>query len=62
VYINGTADGTVKELLYRIEDAIALGMDVEGLLLAKDILEAMNSAESNHYLMFMDPEFDPLDP
>lgn len=55
------ADGTVIKLLYRIEGAIG-SMDKDGLLLAKDILEAMNSAESNNYLMFMDPEFDPLDP
>jgi uncharacterized repeat protein (TIGR01451 family) len=53
-----TADGTVKELLYRIESAIG-SMDKDGLLLAKDILEAMNSAESNHYVMFMPPDFDP---
>ena len=53
-----TADGTVIELLYRIENAIPT-LDVEGLLLAKDILEAMNSAESNHYLMFMPPDFGP---
>jgi fibro-slime domain-containing protein/uncharacterized repeat protein (TIGR01451 family) len=56
-----TADGTVKELLYRIEGAIG-SMDKDGLLLAKDILEAMNSAESNHYVMFMDPSFDPTSP
>lgn len=61
VYINGVADGTVMELLYRIEGAIN-SMDKNGLLLAKDILEAMNSAESNHYLMFMDPDFDPTSP
>jgi uncharacterized repeat protein (TIGR01451 family) len=58
VYINGVADGTVKELLLRIEGAIE-SMDVRGLLLAKDILEAMNSAESNNYEMFLDPDFDP---
>ena len=56
-----TADGTVMELLYLIEGYIGI-MDKDDLLLAKDILEAMNSAESNHYLMFMDPDFDPLDP
>lgn len=61
VYIDGTADGTVIGLLHRIEGAIGT-MDKDGLLLAKDILEAMNSAESNHYLMFMDPSFDPTSP
>ena len=53
VYIDGTADGTVIELLHRIEGAIAADMGKDGLLLAKDILEDMNSAESNCYSMFM---------
>ena len=61
VYINGVADGTVMELLYRIEGAIN-SMDKNGLLLAKDILETMNTAESNNYEMFLDPDFDPTSP
>jgi len=37
-------------------------MDKEGLLLAKNIMESMNSDERNNYLMFMDPDIDPTDP
>ena len=60
VYVDGEAM-TVQEILDRIEYNICTNptSDVQFLLKAKDILDDMNNAESNHYLMFMDPSFDP---
>jgi uncharacterized repeat protein (TIGR01451 family) len=61
VYFETGGSMTVRGLLDRIEYSIA-SMDAKGLLKAKDILDMMNNAENNHYLMFMDPAFDPTDP
>jgi uncharacterized repeat protein (TIGR01451 family) len=62
VYVDGSVT-TVSNLLQRIEWNLVHGTtDVQFLLKAKDILDKMNNAENNHYLMFMDPAFDPTDP
>ena len=62
VYVDGVQT-TVSNLLQRIEYTLNHPTgDVQFLLKAKDILDKMNNAENNHYLMFMDPAFDPTDP
>jgi hypothetical protein len=59
VYVDGSVT-TVSNLLQRIEWNLVHGTtDVQFLLKAKDILDKMNNAENNHYMMFMDPAFDP---
>lgn len=59
VYVDGEADGTVRELLARIEYGLCRGnLDVRGMLTAKDLLDEMNNAENNGYSAFMESELD----
>jgi len=52
VYLNGTAISVI-DLLHRIESGVIPGGNVGDMLYAKDILEDLNSAESNSYEMFI---------
>jgi uncharacterized repeat protein (TIGR01451 family) len=55
----GADTKTVREILTIIESNISSAWNQNQLLTAKDVLDKMNNAENNDYMMFMDPDFEP---